>query len=190
MQSSVSIFCFMVSGFLSYLKISAYYNTGSSIFLLNVLFSVFFFLSYICNPVKMNFLYSTLDLHKTVKRTFSKKEIGQLAGRNGAIDCYISKARETNRGHCFFLLCCSLSVNFFSLVSFVLENYLYSELGKLHSCSKSSFLFLNLSLLYKVVRSRRMIQFKSSSSFASSILSSLFCKNPLQMSFMFYLLSH
>ena len=57
----------------------------------------------------------------------------------------------------FFAVPC-LFVNFFSLVSFVLEHFLYSELGKLHSCSKSSFLLLNLSLLYKVVRSKRMIQ--------------------------------
>lgn len=157
MQSSLSIFCFMVSGFLSCLKIFAYYNTRSSIFLLNVLFSDF--LSHICNPVKMNFLYLTLDLHKTVQRTFSKKEIGQFSGRNGTINCYISKASETNRGHFFFFFAVPyLFVNFFSLVSFVLEHFLYSELGKLHSCSKSSFLLLNLSLLYKVVRSKRMIQ--------------------------------
>ena len=137
MQSSLSIFCFMVSGFLSCLEIFAYYNIGS----LNVLFSGFS--SYICNPVKMNFLYSTLDLHKTVQRTSSKKEIGQFAGRNGAIDCYISKASETNRRRFFFFFAAPyLLVCFFSPVSFILENFLYSEFGKLHSCSKSSFLFL------------------------------------------------
>ena len=58
----------------------------------------------------------------------------------------------------FFFAVPYLFVNFFSLVSFVLEHFPYSELGKLHSCSKSSFLLLNLSLLYKVVRSGRMIQ--------------------------------
>ena len=175
----------MVSGFLSCLEIFAYYNIGS----LNVLFSGFS--SYICNPVKMNFLQSTLDLHKTVQRTSSKKEIGQFAGRNGAIDCYISKASETNRGPFFFFFAAPyLLVCFFSPVSFILENFLYSEFGKLHSCSKSSFLFLNLSLLYKVVRSRRMIRFKSPFFSASSILSSLFYKNTLQMTFMFYLLLH
>lgn len=184
MQSSLYIFCLTVSVFVSCMEISAYYNMRSSpIFLLKLLFFTFF--AQLCNPIKKNFLCSILDTHKTVQGT-QRKEVGQLAGRDVAIECCISKASETNRGHLFFfathyLFIFSVQCHLFQRISHILNLVNYIPVVSHHS-------FFIPNLLYKIVRSRRMIRFKFS--FSSSISFSLFYENTWQMSFLFYLPSH